>query len=60
MRKSNYKEFYDSLLFRNRDIMIPSLGITIDKSQFVTNKGYDVQKQDEFLKKIYLSPLYNK
>ena len=58
MKLTDYKEFYKSLIFRNRDIQIPSLGITIDKSQFITNRGYDVEKQDIFLKKIYMSKLY--
>jgi len=56
----NYKEFYNSLIFRNRDISVPVLGITIDKSKFVTNKGYDVERQDLFIKEIYNSKLLTK
>ena len=56
----NWKEFYNSLIFSNRSILIPDLGITIDKTKFVTNKGYNVEKQDSFLKELYNSSLLTK
>lgn len=57
MKTITWNEFESSLIFRNLDIMIPSLGITVDKRQFVGAKGYDVKAQNLFLKKIYNSSL---
>lgn len=57
MKTITWNEFKSSLIFRNLDIRIPSLGITVDKKQFVGAKGYNVEAQDKFLKKIYDSIL---
>lgn len=60
MKIMTYKEFYDSLIFRNRDIIIPSLNITIDKTRFLSDKGYNINEQEKYLKDIYMSNLTNK
>jgi len=57
MRAMSWKEFYDSLIFRKDDIHIPVLSISIDKTKFVTLEGYNIVKQNEFLKEIYMSSL---
>lgn len=49
----NYEEFYKKLIFLNRKISVPLLGITIDKNIFIGNKGYDLEEQNKFLKKLY-------
>lgn len=49
----DYNEFYSKLIFNRTKIEIPILDITIDKTQFLTDKGYSLEEQEKFLKNIY-------
>lgn len=49
----NYEEFYKHLIFRNREIYVPLLNISIEKIRFLGNSGYNVEEQDKYLKKLY-------
>lgn len=49
-----YNDFKSKLIFTRKYIVVPQFGRTkIDKVSFIVNGKYNVQKQENYLKKFY-------
>lgn len=48
-----YKIFKQHLLFKEKEIIVPKLNISISKDLFIDEDGFNYEKQEEYLKNIY-------
>jgi len=53
MNINNFNDFKDNLYQLRTYIIIPNLGIRVDKTQFIINGKYDTNAEEDYLRKIY-------
>lgn len=53
MNINNFNDFKDNLYNLREYIIIPKLGIRVNKLQFLEKGVYNFQAEDDYLRKIY-------